>query len=424
MTRQVRPARRSGFVVPTVLVIAVMLSAAVAGAYSYLNSERRTNDNRRAEIEAVAVANAGLQKFLIDFFRDPATFPAAKRDSMMPSNWVGISVAADSSVTVTLALDVSNHDDRRRVGGVRVSDTAEVKAYLIRRPASVNDSSLWLIRSRGIPARKRAVGELQAERVVTAYTWIAPGNMNVMGGWVSLTGINRNGAAGTLSGQDECAQNGTIWAAVAPSDIANGYSGSMAGVVGGVDESRNAATLTSTLNINWALVAGGSSPIPDFVLTQTNQSLPPAACARFAVDTSYYPTILVRNGNPPLFPGPGWQYDYTSLCPSLSNSVIRRGLLIVQGDFRTQGSSGGNFGGIVLVGEQFTANGNQTMTGAIVSGLRKTVDTAYAAASEVATLNGNKTYQYNSCRVKAALQQLRGLRPMLNTWTDGWTASP
>lgn len=423
MTRRSVGRPRRGFVVPTVLLLAAILSAAVAGAYTYLNAERRTNDNRQAEIEAMEVANAGLQKFLIDFFRDPATFPAAIRDSIMPANWIGIRVASDSSVTVRLLLDVSDRADRSMSGGTMQPDTAEVKAYIMRRALSATDSSLWLIRSRGVASRRRAVGEQRAERIVTAYAWVAPGDMNVVGGWVSLTGITRAGAAGQIRGDDECGQKPTVPAAVVPNEPTTRYQGSTSGVVGGVDSLRSSAQLTSLMNINWALVGGGQSPPPDFVLTSSSRTLSSATCIRWATDTTYYPTILVQNGNPPLFPGPGWEYSYSDLCPSGFNGVRKRALLIVQGDFRTQGASGGDFSGIALVGEKFTANGTQNFSGAVVSGLRRTVDSTYNYASEDSDLNGTKVYRYNSCNVKAALARLSGLRPVLNTWADGWTAT-
>lgn len=425
-----RTRERHGFVLPTVLLLAAILSAAVAGAYTYLDSERRTNSNRQAEIEAVTVANAGLQKFLIDFFRDSTAFPAAKRDSMMKRDslqWTNIQVASDSSVTLVLELDVSDRDSRRRSNGTLIPDTALVKAFLLRRPTSARDSALWLVRSRGIPARRRAAGEMRAERVVSTYAWIAPGNMSVLGGWTSLTGIQRSGSSSTLDGTDECGEAPSGFGAVVPSDIPNAWSnsGNTSRIIGGVDQARTTATLAGTMQIDWALASVGDNPVPDFILTSGSRSLPNNACLRIAADTTYYPTILVQNGaaltynGRVLYPGPGWQFDYSDLCPGLANSIPRRGLLIVQGDFRTTGSSGGDFAGIVLVGERFVANGNISISGAVISGLRRTIDPGWNFASEVSDLNGTKIYRYNSCRVRAALRQLSGLRPVRNAWSDG-----
>ena len=401
---------RRGFVLPMVLIFLVVLSAAVAAAFTYVAAESGVSDSRQSEQDALLVAQAGLAAFA-------KSIPAAARDSMFPA--VGaVLVASDSSVTALLPLDVSDRRLRRVSGGTLVPDTAAVKAFIVRRPANARDSSLWLLRTRGVASRALAANTPTVERTISMYAWFVPGRMNVLGGWVSLTGADRTGNAGTYSGVDACGADSTKFAIVVPNDPGANYTGSLSGMSGmGLDSARNIATLAAKLNIDWAALSTGSGMTPDFVVDVGAgvSALPTAMCLRFSLDTTYAPTILVKNAGLA-------EYDYASLCSGAYMNVKKRGVLIVAGDFRMTGATGGDWGGVILIGEKFRSNGTQDVNGAVVSGLRATIDPTFRTPAtlddESALLLGTKNYKYDSCAVRTALKGFGGLRPMQNTYSD------
>ncbi len=414
MTARLRPQarRRNGVVFPMVLILMAVLSAGAAGAFTYLTMETASTGSRQAAQDARLVAEDGLERFVHDI-------PTVARDSMVPASGP-ILVAADSSVTTVLLLSVSDTRQRQLSSTAPVPDTAEVKAYLLRRASSASDSSLWLFKVRGVAARARPAGGTKAERTIAVYAWFAPGRMNVIGGWVSLTGADRTGNAGSFSGVDACAKDTARFGIVVPNDPGAGFTGSLAGITGkGIDETRSIATLSAQLNIDWASLSTGSGITPAFVIDPSAgiSSLPSAMCARFHVDTGYAPTILVKNAG-------GAEYNYANLCSGATKNDDKRGLLIVTGDLGMSGSSGGKWTGVLLIGERFSSNGTQDVSGVVVSGLRATVDATFRTPSvlnaESSVLKGSKQYTYDSCAVGRALRGYAGLRPMQNTYTDQW----
>lgn len=403
---------RRGFVLPMVLILSAVISAALAGAFTYLSMETKVGDSRQAEQDALLVAQAGLAQFA-------RSIPRAQRDSMVPTSGP-VLVASDSSVTSVLLLSVSDTRQRQRSSSALVPDTAEVKAFLLRRAADVKDSSLWLIKVRGVAARARPADALKVERIIAMYAWFVPGRMNVLGGWVSLTGADRAGGAGSYSGVDACGEDSARYGIVVPNDTGARYTGSLAGLSGlGLDSARNIATLSAKLSIDWAAISTGSGLTPEFTIDVAagGSALPVSMCARFSTDTNYAPTILVQNSG-------STEYGYANLCGGSYRNVKKRGTLIVTGDFVMTGTAGGDWGGVLLIGERFRSNGTQDVNGAVVSGLRATIDPSFRTPAvledESGTLMGTKNYKFDSCAVRKALQGFTGFRPMHNTYTDQW----
>ena len=100
-----------------------------------------------------------------------------------------------------------------------------------------------------------------------------------------------------------------------------------------------------------------------------------------------------------------------------STSSDGRGTLIVTGDLTISGSL--HWDGIVLVGRTLTADGNNTVLGATISGLN-VIFGETVPASDVG--NGTKTYQYDSCAVAAAANRFSALVLIPNTWIDNWAS--
>ena len=92
-----------------------------------------------------------------------------------------------------------------------------------------------------------------------------------------------------------------------------------------------------------------------------------------------------------------------------------RGILIVDGDLDINGSN--QWDGIVLVGGQLTSNGNNVTSGTVMAGLNRLIGET-AAAVDDASLNGTKSYVYNSCSVKKASSSMARYTMVPNTWMD------
>ena len=90
---------------------------------------------------------------------------------------------------------------------------------------------------------------------------------------------------------------------------------------------------------------------------------------------------------------------------------------MVRGDLTLSGSF--SWEGLILVGGTLTSNGNQTIEGAIMTGLNVKLGLP-VDVSDVG--NGNKTVRYNSCNVSDALQNLGSMRQVPNGWVDNWPA--
>ena len=68
-------------------------------------------------------------------------------------------------------------------------------------------------------------------------------------------------------------------------------------------------------------------------------------------------------------------------------------------------------------GGTFTSNGNNTVSGAIITGLNIKLGTS---VPQTAVGNGQKTFEYNSCHIAQAMQSLGGLQRISNGWMDNW----
>src|SRR5204863_1520390 len=143
------------------------------------------------------------------------------------------------------------------------------------------------------------------------------------------------------------------------------------------------------VTVDWAGIVGGTSLTPDI-------TLPGGAWPSFATPT-YWPVVYINQAGSWSLPGDG------------------RGLLIVRNDMTISGSK--SWDGIVLVGGTLTSNGNNTVSGAVMTGLNVLLGQV-VGASDMG--NGNKTFQYNSCSVANAASHFGGLAPLRNTSVAHW----
>lgn len=259
------------------------------------------------------------------------------------------------------------------------------------RPWLGTRSGLYIARSRGVETAGAYAGTPQGVRTVAQYILWQPAPMQVLGGWTALNGLDKNGNAGTLSGNDQgdCDGNGTPDSTAVAGVIVSptaGYTGKTGPASGNppID-----SVTADSVHIDWnGIVNGNALPA---TITIPGGSWPSAA--QWA-DTTYYPVIRV-NGDYTL-PGTG------------------RGTLVVTGNVTISGSNA--WKGVILAGGNLTSNGNNGVSGATVSGL----NIKLGLPVPISTANGTKFYAYNSCEVAKATITSGALVTLPNTWVDNW----
>lgn len=353
--------QRRGFAIPTAVLVIMVLTIMVAGGFSIVSAERRSVADQKSQISAFRIAEQGLEVYLIS--RDSLITAGVLKCNPSPCQHVP---GAKDSVPLNVT------------GGV-----ANVSLTMIRPPIN-NQSGLYVIRSKGTETANAYNGSPQAVRTVAQYVLWEPIPMQVLAGWTALSGIQKNGNAGTIGGIDLCGQEDTVAGVVVPMNP--GYSGKTGVAVG--DPPIDTVTADS-VHIDWNAIVNQGAITPS--VTIPGGSFPTAA--QFA-DTSFYPIIRV-NGD-------------------FSLPTSGQGMLIVTGSFTISGSA--TWKGVLLVGGTITSNGNNGIQGATVSGLNVKLGIPVPPA----TANGTKSYNFNSCEVAKANKPAGALVTLRNTWVDNW----
>ena len=361
-----RYANRRGFALPMVVMLSAVLTAALAAAFTLSTTESRTHSNDQAQIQAFTVAQNGLETFLLGaksfgFDANAASFP--EHEIVTPEG------------------------------------SAFITAERLR-PVVGSSPSLWLIKARGRAAASRVPGSPMAERTVAQHGFWTPGEMDVLAGWTSLSGLHKSGSSGELSGIDACpVEEGGGKSSVGGVAVPTGLytqDGGGSPLQGdpplrelGTQEEAN-----QKVSVDWDALVNGA--------VNADLTLPGDAWPtdRFSSDPDYYPTIYVKNpGSDFTLPGDG------------------RGLIIIEGNLTMNGSEKWN--GVMLIGGKLTSNGNGTVMGAVVTGLNKKLSEPSVLDAN-ALGNGTKTFRYHSCNVAKAMNRFGALEVYGNAWMDNW----
>jgi hypothetical protein len=346
---------RRGFAIPVALLIIAALTVMVAGGFSLVSAERRSVADQKSQVTAFRIAEQGLELFLV------------RRDSLMAGKPGFSHMPGVTPDTAVIPM----------TGG-----TATVTLTRLR-PVNGSQSGLFVVRSRGVETQGAYAGTPQGVRTVAQYVLWQPASMQVLAGWTALSGLQKNGAAGTIGGIDLCADSNAIAGVVVP--INPGYSGKVVEVGNPPIDS----VAPDSVAIDWNAIVNQNAIAA--TITIPGGSFPSAA--QFA-DTTFYPIIRI-NG------------DYTI-------PTSGQGMLIVTGNLTISGST--TWKGVLLVGGDITSNGNNGVQGATVSGLNVKLGTYVP----VSTANGTKSYNYNSCEVAKSTMSSGALVTMRNTWVDNW----
>ena len=359
------PAARRGATLPMVILLITVMTIALAAAYTLNGTEIQVGDDYEEQVAALAVAESGRHRFLTDR--------------------AGLGWQTDSAPGI-LEVDTIPYAGSRAIVTLRRI-----------RPQVQQLPPIYLLSSRGIRAATTN-GIPPAERTVAQYVYWDAVPLNLMAGWTSLSGLNKNGGSGLISGVD--LSPGPLGGCQVPlQPVAGvavptnpGMTGTLTPAVGNppVRLLGDSAATVGSVDIDWAGMLNGTADIAYDIV------IPGGAWPSFA-DPNYWPTIRI-NG------------DYT-----LSSNG--RGTLIVTGTLTQNNNS--SWDGVVLVGNTVVSNGNTSVRGATITGLNILLGQP-VPIQDIG--NGTKTYQINSCNTARALRNKARLRPLPNTGMDNWAS--
>jgi Tfp pilus assembly protein PilX len=367
---------RAGFALPMTILALALMTAAIVAAFSSTSAETVANNAMRAQDRAYQMAEAGLQQFLLR--RNEAGFCL---------NCVADPAAADSEWTrVNLT------------GGY-----ANVVATRVRPKLAENSPALFFIRSTGTDtvARLSGAATTYATRTVGVYASYGTASIKALAAWTSLNGITSTTNRTPGLGTDACAATSAVAGVTVPKGGQwNRTSGPLPSGSPAVDSTLLLDSLKLRAGIDWNAIKN-SDAIPADVTIPTN-SFP----SGFAFsDTSYWPVIRIKTP---------YQIPRTGRGLIIADSIV-----YFPPDVEWQG--------IVLVGGQFYAgeennNGNDTIHGAVISGLNRTLPGMVNPPN--GTTNDNDwilepfVVAYNSCKAARAAQRLKQYFTWSNTWLD------
>jgi hypothetical protein len=397
-TETARPAReRRGFALPMAILIIAFLTVTISAAYTATSSELTTNLAQRGESKSYMIAQAGLENFMARRNENGFCNMCTVVGGVVPP------MATYESTTVTLPTGYAYVVAQRlRVG----SD---------KRPA------IYLLRSQGIDTASKAITGSsigsRASRTVAQLVYWNVNQVNVLSGWTSTSGLDKNGSSGTISGVDACTKKPAVAGIAVPT---GDYTGSGNFTPAGsppVDTLGTQEQANEAVKVDWQGIVNEKRIQADYVFA-TGAA---AASAWSSIDW----------GNP----GTGLKYPVIRVNDNFSlPSQGGQGTLIVIGNLTMSGNN--LWKGILLVGGKMASNGDGTVSGATMSGLNtllKTTPVNQLAQAQAlnpgagftndpppATANGTKTFQYDSCEVAKAAGGLASYSVYPNAWMDNF----
>jgi hypothetical protein len=379
-----RPAfkMRRGFALPIVILVIAVLTAAIAASLAASAAEFGTGSAQRGQARAFAVAQSGLELYM------------TSRDSLCALRAGGETCIEDIEKDVTLQLVRADSLRIKMTGG-----EVEIIAHQLRPQLADTLPATYFIRARGIDARNRVGGRdtTHSQRAVGVMATFNTTTVQVMGAWTSLSGIKKQGTAGMVSGFDQCGKQPPVAGIVVPQGDFQSSGHWNAEGNPPADSLSTLDQLEGRMKINWDAIINENALPADFEIPRD----PFPDLSWFMADTTRWPVIRVHTNNYAL-PNQG------------------RGIIIADWDFVISGSN--MWDGIVLVGGQLISNGNNTTAGATISGLNMLLpgwpQPDPGIVNDDASLNGQKNYVYDSCKVARASKRMAKFSPLPNTWLD------
>ncbi|HMH57129.1 MAG TPA: hypothetical protein VK535_12795 [Gemmatimonadales bacterium] len=353
---------RRGSTLPLSLLVIALLGFSVAVAYARLSSERRITGDAQAQVNAFAVAQSGLSRYLASV----TALPGA-------------------------AANVTYND---LPGGTAQVNLARIRDSVV---TTKLFPAVYVITSRGTntTAKRYGAGAAPAERTVATYAIWTPTPFDINGAFTSLGAVRVNGNSFEFSGIDRCGGAPTVAGLAVPNgDIsqipfANNLNGNPDNTASDLGTPLAGGTAKDEVDMDWPAIVAGTAFPANYVY--------PSWPATFDA----WPVVRV-NGDLADLPASGG-----------------KGILIVTGNMTWNGSPERTWEGLILVGGTLTANGNGHIFGALVTGLNVKTG-GVVGLNDLG--NGNKEYKYDSCALSRALGQIGSLERVRNGWTDTWAS--
>ena len=354
---------RRGAILPMTILMLAIMAVAVAITYARLSAERRTTSDAQAQMAAFEVAQSGLARYLSSAAGAKPGWPQNLAAATTYNNLPG------GSATVTMRM-------------VRDTTTGPPMLPAVYAITSVGTNTA---------ARRYGASAPPAERTVATYAIWTPTPFDLNAALTTLTSVSKAGVSGEMSGIDACGVMPTIPGVAVPT---GGYSGPVAPIDGnpdntpvGLGTAGPGGTAKDQVAIDWAgIVQGPISPV------LPHNYLYPAWPT--AAQMNNWPVIRV-NGD-------------------LTLPANGKGILVVTGNVTLSGST--NWDGLILAGGTLTSNGNNQTRGAVIAGLNVKLGQVVGTSN----LNGNKTYEYDSCALTRALGSIGSIQRVRNGWIDTW----
>jgi hypothetical protein len=346
---------------PLVILLMAILAIAVTAGFARVSEERRIVGDQQAQVDAFAVAQSGLERYVSLVDSVPGVF---------------------DSVAIPIGPD----------------DTAFVALFQIRAPVGAT-TGMYVLRSRGVSHGGRfSFNTPPAQRTVAQYATWQDASMDIDAAWTSIGSLSKNGETGTISGNDACGVPSSPVAGVMVPLHFNAYDGyrqTGTPIVPQGSPQINTATPDSAstaaaVSIDWDGIVNGGALQPDYSLTSTSG---------WPVAFANWPLIVVDNPGAPL---------------TLDATKSGQGTLIITGDATLDLNF--TWAGVVLIGGYAAVQGNASIEGALVTGLNVKLGANLGTADAGTLLH----VQYHSCNVAAALARFAHLQLVANAWTDSW----
>jgi len=254
--------------------------------------------------------------------------------------------------------------------------------------------NLYRVRAIG----RRLDGRGEAIREVSTLSVFVPYPLEINAALTSPSGLLKTGADGTVSGFDasptgSCPGAGTVnvaGVAVPPGGYTQKGKPEVPTGTPGIEDSKTGDQLVSESIIDWPGLVSESAFQPDYVIP--GDSWPDIS----SLPSDEWPLIHVTS-------------DFESMQPTKSG----RGVIIFDHDVKLEGSF--TWEGILLIGGVLTSSGDNTVNGAVFTGLNRVFGEP-VPASDLG--NGEKTFQYHYCNIQAAKNALGWQAVMPGSWSE------
>ena len=352
---------QGGFALAMVLLALLGLSALATAGYLISNTDYRINQNHRASMKAFYVSDAARSHYMGRGKLRSDTITYTYGDGAADV-WTQQLIQVDDSATLYRLVSSGGHDSPE--GGRANRQTSSVVLHKVA-SISVNAAVTavgGLVKngnSGSVDGNDAAPGSScpVAQSEVVAGLEVPPGGFSQNGG-----GKGKGGGGG------------------------DGFDGNP-----GIDSTTAAMQLVSDLGIDWPGILDGSFAQADYTLSQDGYP-------NFSSDvqTDEWPLILIDVSDYAVGPGHSG-----------------RGTLVFKGSAEFNGAF--QWEGLILVGDEFTSNGNQDIDGAIVAGLNLMLG---VSPQPIDLGNGTWAIDYHSCNVLSALKGIGWPVEEPGTWQE------